>query len=104
MGHLYIRNIKRLLQFNAADGIPNFNFENIRICHPCSISKAEHHPFKSLSRGHINSPSDLVAADLIGPLPASIDNKKYALMIQDSFYRMTAVVPLNDKTEAKQQL
>ncbi|MBW0535509.1 hypothetical protein O181_075224 [Austropuccinia psidii MF-1] len=104
MGHLSIRNIKRLLQFKAADGIPNFNFENIKICHPCLISKAEHRPFQSPSRGHIKAPSDLVAADLIGPLPASIDHKKYALMIQDSFSRMTAVIPLNDKTEAKHQL
>ncbi|MBW0553543.1 hypothetical protein O181_093258 [Austropuccinia psidii MF-1] len=104
MGHLSIRNIKRLLQFNTADGIPNFNFENIRICHPCSISKDEHCPFKSPSQGHINAPGDLVAADLIGPLPESIDNKKYALMIQDSFSRMTAVIPLNDKMEAKQQI
>ncbi|MBW0538816.1 hypothetical protein O181_078531 [Austropuccinia psidii MF-1] len=104
MGHISIRNIKRLLQFKVADGIPNFNFENIKICHPCLISKAEHCRFKSPSRGHIKAPGDLVAADLIGPLPASIDHKKYALMIQDSFSRMTAIIPLNNKTEAKQQL
>ncbi|MBW0538320.1 hypothetical protein O181_078035 [Austropuccinia psidii MF-1] len=98
MGHLSIRNIERLLQFKAADGIPNFNFESIRICHPCSISKVEHRPFKSLSRAHVKAPGDLVAADLIGPLPASIDHKKYALMIQDSFSRLTA---FNNATDFK---
>ncbi|MBW0575580.1 hypothetical protein O181_115295 [Austropuccinia psidii MF-1] len=91
MGHLSIRNVKRLLQYNSADGIPNFNFEDIRICHPCLISKAEHHPFKYPSQGHIEAPGDLVAADLIGPLPASIDHKKYALMIQDLFSRMNVI-------------
>ncbi|MBW0535398.1 hypothetical protein O181_075113 [Austropuccinia psidii MF-1] len=104
LGHLSIRNVKRLLQFKAADGIPNIPFDNIKICHPCSIAKAEHRPYMSPSREHITQPGDMIAADLIGPLPLSTDNKKFALVIQDLFSRLTAVIPLHDKSEAKHQL
>ncbi|MBW0494790.1 hypothetical protein O181_034505 [Austropuccinia psidii MF-1] len=43
----------------------------------------------------------MIVADLIGPLPLSIDKKWYALIIQDSFSRLTAFIPLHDKTEAR---
>ncbi|MBW0535338.1 hypothetical protein O181_075053 [Austropuccinia psidii MF-1] len=104
LGHLSIRNIKQLLQFNAADGFDNLILNDIKICHPCSIAKAEHRPFSSPSRNHITAPGDLVAADLIGPLPLSIDGKKYALLIQDSYSRLTSVITLANKSEAKSQL
>ncbi|MBW0477963.1 hypothetical protein O181_017678 [Austropuccinia psidii MF-1] len=104
LGHFSIRNSKQLLQFKAADGIPNLPSDNIKIFHPCSIVKAENHPYMSPSQEHINQPGYMIDADLIGPIPTSIDNKKYALIIQDLFSRLTAVIPLNDKSEAKQQL
>ncbi|MBW0523568.1 hypothetical protein O181_063283 [Austropuccinia psidii MF-1] len=40
LGNLSIRNLKLLVQFKAAEGIANFNFDHIKICHPYSISKA----------------------------------------------------------------
>ncbi|MBW0532137.1 hypothetical protein O181_071852 [Austropuccinia psidii MF-1] len=104
MGHLSIRNIKWIMQFKAADGIPLFNADNIKICHPCSIAKAEHRPFISASRKHVHQPGNVIADDLIGPLPISIDGKWYALVIQDVFSRLTAVIALTDKSEAKYQL
>ncbi|MBW0547306.1 hypothetical protein O181_087021 [Austropuccinia psidii MF-1] len=58
----------------------------------------------SPSRRIVNMPGDMIAADLIGPLPLSIDGKKYALVIQDLFSRLTAVIALTDKSEAKSQL
>ncbi|MBW0534653.1 hypothetical protein O181_074368 [Austropuccinia psidii MF-1] len=97
-------NLKRLMQFKAAEGIPNFHIDNIKICHSCSISKAEHRPFMSPSRRHVNQPGDMIAADLIGPLPVSIDGKKYALVIQDIYSRLTAIIALTDKSKAKSQL
>ncbi|MBW0562844.1 hypothetical protein O181_102559 [Austropuccinia psidii MF-1] len=46
----------------------------------------------------------MILADLIGPLPLSIDKKRYALIIQDSFSRLTAFIPLHDKTGARHHL
>ncbi|MBW0540455.1 hypothetical protein O181_080170 [Austropuccinia psidii MF-1] len=102
--NLCIRNIKQIMQFKAADGIPNFNFDNIKICHPCSIAKAKHWPFISALQKHIRQPGNVITADLIGPLPISIDENRYALIIQDIFSRITAIIELNDKSEAKHQL
>ncbi|MBW0570797.1 hypothetical protein O181_110512, partial [Austropuccinia psidii MF-1] len=104
LGHFSIRNLKQAVQFKAAEGIPNFNFDNIKICHSCSISKAEHRPFMSPSQRNVNEPGDMVAAGLIGPLPVSIDGKIYALVIKDLYSRLMAVIALTDKSEAKSQL
>ncbi|MBW0464138.1 hypothetical protein O181_003853 [Austropuccinia psidii MF-1] len=76
LGNLYIKNIKQLLQFEDAEGIPNLPFDNIKICNPFSISKAEHHPYMSPLRKQINQLGDMIDADLLGPLPLSINNKK----------------------------
>ncbi|MBW0542144.1 hypothetical protein O181_081859 [Austropuccinia psidii MF-1] len=104
LGHLSIRNIKQIMQFKAADGIPPFNVDNIKTCHPFSVAKAEHHPFISASQKHIYQPGEVIAADLIGPLPVRNDGKQYALVIQDIFSRLTAIIALTDKSEAKHQL
>ncbi|MBW0476476.1 hypothetical protein O181_016191 [Austropuccinia psidii MF-1] len=104
LGYLSIRNIKQIMQFEAADGIPPFNADNIKICHPFSVAKAEHHPFISASQKHIHQPGDVIAADLIGPLPINNYGKQYALVIKDIFSRLTAVIALTDKSEAKYQL
>ncbi|MBW0461271.1 hypothetical protein O181_000986 [Austropuccinia psidii MF-1] len=58
----------------------------------------------SPSRRHVNEPGDMIAVDLIGPLPISIDEKKYALVIQDLYSRLMAIIALTDKFEAKSQL
>ncbi|MBW0468093.1 hypothetical protein O181_007808 [Austropuccinia psidii MF-1] len=104
LGHLSIRNIRRLMQFNATDGFDYLPLKDIKLCHSCSIAKAEHRPFSSPSRNQTNAPGDVVAADLIGPLPLSIDDKKYALLIQDLYSRLMSVIPIADKSEAKNQL
>ncbi|MBW0541448.1 hypothetical protein O181_081163 [Austropuccinia psidii MF-1] len=104
MGHLSLRNIKRLLKFKAADGIPSIKFDRIGICHPCSVAKSQHRPFQGISRQMVQGPGDVIIADLMGPLPPSLDRKKYVLTIQDCFSRLTVAIPLLDKTEAKVEL
>ncbi|MBW0503131.1 hypothetical protein O181_042846 [Austropuccinia psidii MF-1] len=104
MGHLSARSIKRLLQFKAASGIPSCIIDNIGICHPCSVAKSQHRPIQGPSRKMVQSPGDVIIADLIGPLPISLDCKKYVLNIQDYFSRLTVAFLLMDKAEAKGQL
>ncbi|MBW0534694.1 hypothetical protein O181_074409 [Austropuccinia psidii MF-1] len=104
MGHLSARSIKRLLQFKAASGIPSHTIDNIGICHPCSVAKSQHRPIQGPLRKMVQNPGDVIVADLIGPLPISLDRKKYVLTIQDCFSRLTVAIPLIDKAKAKGQL
>ncbi|MBW0529660.1 hypothetical protein O181_069375 [Austropuccinia psidii MF-1] len=53
---------------------------------------------------HIHQPGEVIEADLIGPLPVSNDGKQYALVIQDIFSRLTEIIALTDKSDAKHQL
>ncbi|MBW0486087.1 hypothetical protein O181_025802 [Austropuccinia psidii MF-1] len=85
-------------------GLPPMIRNDIFICHGCLILKSNHHPVLTPSCKHIRNPGDLIVADLMGPLPISHDQMKYALTIQDFHSRLTAVIPLCDKTKAKSQL
>ncbi|MBW0489543.1 hypothetical protein O181_029258 [Austropuccinia psidii MF-1] len=104
MGHLSIRNLNQLLKYNAADGITPSHFQNIGVCHPCSVAKSEHHPVENASRNLVKKPGDIIVVDLIGPLPVSLNQMKYVLMIQDVFSRVVVAIPLLDKSEAKLKL
>ncbi|MBW0522755.1 hypothetical protein O181_062470 [Austropuccinia psidii MF-1] len=55
-------------------------------------------------RAGTNPSRDLIVADLIGPLTCSIDNKRYVLVVQNFFSRLTTAIPISDKAEAKTQL
>ncbi|MBW0548615.1 hypothetical protein O181_088330 [Austropuccinia psidii MF-1] len=104
LSHLSIRHLSRMQKFKAVDGIPNLSFQDIKLCHDCSISKSQHCPVKSRSRNMVNIPGDLIVAYLMGPYPSSLNHKKYILMIQDAFSRVVVAIALANKTEAKTYL
>ncbi|MBW0476761.1 hypothetical protein O181_016476 [Austropuccinia psidii MF-1] len=93
IGHLSLQNLQRLRQFDAATGIPPHHLPDVKLCHHCSISKSEHWP--------VQAPGDLIVADLIGPLPCGIDNKRDILVVQNFFTQLTTPIPISDKAEAK---
>ncbi|MBW0478393.1 hypothetical protein O181_018108 [Austropuccinia psidii MF-1] len=104
MGHLSARSIKHLLQFRATSGIPPITIDNIGICRLCSVAKSQHCPVQGPSQKMVENPGDVIVADSIGPLPLSLDHKRYVLTIQDFFSRLTVEIPLMDKAEAKGKL
>ncbi|MBW0543151.1 hypothetical protein O181_082866 [Austropuccinia psidii MF-1] len=104
LGHLSIRNLNRLLKYNAADGIHTSYLQNFGICHPCSIAKSEHQPVKNASENLVQKPGDVVVVDLIGPFPVSIRHMKYVLMIKDVFSKVVVAIPISDKSDAKLKL
>ncbi|MBW0493093.1 hypothetical protein O181_032808 [Austropuccinia psidii MF-1] len=104
MGHLSTRNLNRMMKFNAASGIKTYNLKPIGICHPCSIAKSKHLPIHNESHNMVKKPGDVIVADLMGPLPLSMNNMKYILMIQDVFSRVVVSIPILDKSEAKSKL
>ncbi|MBW0495239.1 hypothetical protein O181_034954 [Austropuccinia psidii MF-1] len=104
MGHLFIRSIKQLLQFKAADGISSIKLDPIGIFHPCSVAKSHHQPFQGISQWMVEGPGDVITADFMGPLPPRLDHKEYILNIQDCFSCLTVVIPLLNKAGAKIEL
>ncbi|MBW0480725.1 hypothetical protein O181_020440 [Austropuccinia psidii MF-1] len=81
MGHLSIRNIRCLMKFNALEGLHSNKINDLGIFHPFSIAKSKHRPIKYPLRKRLLIAGDMILADLIGPLPFSIDKKQYALII-----------------------
>ncbi|MBW0510836.1 hypothetical protein O181_050551, partial [Austropuccinia psidii MF-1] len=104
IGHLSIRQLERMQKSKCVLNLPTTPFNDIKLCHDCSISKSQHSPVESTSRNLVNMPGDLIVADLMGPYELSLNHKKYILMIQDAFSRIVVAIPLSDKTEAKSYL
>ncbi|MBW0524484.1 hypothetical protein O181_064199 [Austropuccinia psidii MF-1] len=90
--------------FDAATGILPHHLPDVKLCNHCSISKREHRPVQAPSWGSIKAPGALILADLIGPLPCSIEDKRYVLVVQDFLTRLKTAIPISDKAEAKIQL
>ncbi|MBW0558715.1 hypothetical protein O181_098430 [Austropuccinia psidii MF-1] len=101
IGHLFIRQLNSMRKYNAASGIPDISFHDIKICHDCSVAKSQHRPVKTPSRHMVTQPGDLIIADLMGPYEISLNHNKYILMIQDAFSHVAVAIPLTEKTEAK---
>ncbi|MBW0537409.1 hypothetical protein O181_077124 [Austropuccinia psidii MF-1] len=91
-------------ELNIVSGLPHFPFSDVKLCHDFSLSKSQHRPVKSASRQIVNQPGDLIVADLLGPYEASLNNKRYILMIQDAFSWVVVAIPLIDKSKAKTYL
>ncbi|MBW0478109.1 hypothetical protein O181_017824 [Austropuccinia psidii MF-1] len=104
MGHLSARNLNHMMKFNAASGMKTFNLKPIGICNPFSIAKSKHLPIRDELHNMVKIPGDVIVADLMGPLPLSMNNMKYILMIQDVFSRVVVSIPILDKSKAKFKL
>ncbi|MBW0538226.1 hypothetical protein O181_077941 [Austropuccinia psidii MF-1] len=104
MGHLSIRNFNRMMKLHAIIGIKPLTLRNIGVCHLCSIAKSKNLPIKNASQNMIKKSGYVIVADLTGPLPLSMNNMKYILMVQDAFSRVSVAIPLMDKSEAKTKL
>ncbi|MBW0487968.1 hypothetical protein O181_027683 [Austropuccinia psidii MF-1] len=48
----------------------------------------------------VKAPGDVLAVDLMGPFPQSIDKFNYALIIQDHFSSLVAFIPIKAKSDA----
>ncbi|MBW0566180.1 hypothetical protein O181_105895 [Austropuccinia psidii MF-1] len=99
VAHLSLRHLKHMQKSNAANGIPNVSFHDIKLCHDCSIAKSQHRPIKTASHQSIKGPGDLM-----GPYGLSLNQKKYILMILDAFSHVVVAIPLSDKSESKTYL
>ncbi|GKB79720.1 retrovirus-related pol polyprotein from transposon TNT 1-94 [Tanacetum coccineum] len=92
--------INYLTRLDLVDGLPKFKYGKDHLCSTCKIGKSKKasHPLKIVLSDH--SKLELLHMDLCGPMRvASINGKKYILVIVDDYSRYTWVYFLHSKDE-----
>nr|GEV16840.1 retrotransposon protein, putative, unclassified [Tanacetum cinerariifolium] len=105
LSHLNFDYIKLLSKKDVVIGLPKLKFIKDQLCSSCELSKATRNSFKSKavpsSKGRLN----LLHMDLCGPpRVASINGKKYIMVIVDEYSRYTWTLFLHSKDETPEVL
>ncbi|GKA17768.1 retrovirus-related pol polyprotein from transposon TNT 1-94 [Tanacetum coccineum] len=100
LSHLNFGTINDLTRLDLVDGLPKFKYGKDHLCSACERGKSKKasHPPKLVPSDH--SKLELLHMDLCGPMRvASINRKKYILVIVDDYSRYTWVYFLHSKDE-----
>ncbi|GJW30664.1 retrovirus-related pol polyprotein from transposon TNT 1-94 [Tanacetum coccineum] len=100
LSHLNFGTINDLTRLDLVDGLPKFKYGKDHLCSACERGKSKKasHPLKLVPSDH--SKLELLHMDLCGPMRvASINGKKYILVIMDDYSRYTWVYFLYSKDE-----
>ncbi|GJZ35435.1 retrovirus-related pol polyprotein from transposon TNT 1-94 [Tanacetum coccineum] len=105
LSHLNFDYINLLSKKDVVIGLPKLKYVKDQLCSSCEVSKAKRSSFKSKtvpsSKGRLN----LLHMDLCGPMRvASINGKKYILVIVDDYSRYTWTFFLRSKDETPEVL
>ncbi|GJV30122.1 retrovirus-related pol polyprotein from transposon TNT 1-94 [Tanacetum coccineum] len=105
LSHLNFDYITLLSKKDIATGLPKLKYVKDQLCSSCEMSKAKRSSFKSKafpsSKGRLN----LLHMDLCGPMwVASINRKKYIVVIVDDCSRYTWTLFLRSKDETPETL
>nr|GEY38822.1 retrovirus-related Pol polyprotein from transposon TNT 1-94 [Tanacetum cinerariifolium] len=105
LSHLNFDYINLLSKKDIVIGLPKLKYVMDQLCSSCELSKAKRSSFKSKvvssSKGRLN----LFHMDLCGPMQvASINGKKYILVIVDDYSRYTWTLFLRSKDETPEVL
>nr|GEX30085.1 hypothetical protein [Tanacetum cinerariifolium] len=105
LSHLNFDYINLLSNKDVVIGLPKLKFFKDQLCSSCKLSKAKRSSFKSKavpsSKGRLN----LLHMDLCGPMRvASINGKKYILVIVDDYSRYTWTLFLHAHVSSQQEL
>ncbi|GJW18772.1 retrovirus-related pol polyprotein from transposon TNT 1-94 [Tanacetum coccineum] len=100
LSHLNFDYITLLSKKDVVTGLPKLKYVKDQLCSSCEMSKAKRSSFKTKavpsSKGRLN----LLHMDLCGPMRvASINGKKYILVIVDDYSRYTWTLFLRSKDE-----
>ncbi|GJV73300.1 integrase, catalytic region, zinc finger, CCHC-type containing protein [Tanacetum coccineum] len=98
LSHLNFGTINDLTKLDLVDGLPKFKYGKDHLCFACERGKRKKasHPPKSIPSDY--SKLELLHIDLCGPMRvASVNGKKYILVIVDDFSRFTWVYFLHSK-------
>nr|GEU53699.1 hypothetical protein [Tanacetum cinerariifolium] len=92
LSHLNIGAIYHLARQGLVRGLPKLNFEKDHLCSACAMGKSKKKPHKPKSKDTNQEKMYLLHMDLCGPMRiASVNGKKYILVIVDDYTRFTWV-------------
>nr|GEU57601.1 hypothetical protein [Tanacetum cinerariifolium] len=103
--HLNFDYINLLSKKDVVIGLPKLKFIKDQLCSSCEVSKAKRSSFKSKVFPSLKGRLNLLHMDLCGPMRvASINMKKYILVIVDDYSRYTWTLFLYFKDETPEVL
>ncbi|GJV56353.1 retrovirus-related pol polyprotein from transposon TNT 1-94 [Tanacetum coccineum] len=101
LSHLNFGAINHLARHGLVRGLPQLKFEKDHLCSACAMGKSKKKPYIPKSEDTNQEKLYLLHMDLCGPMRvASVNGKKYILVIVDDYYRFTWVKFLRSKYEA----
>ncbi|GJU35703.1 putative ribonuclease H-like domain-containing protein [Tanacetum coccineum] len=101
LSHLNFGAINHLARQGLVRGLPKLKFEKDHLCSACALGKSSKKPHKPKSEDTNQEKLYLLHMDLCGPMRvASVNGKKYILVIVDDYSRFTWVKCLRSKDEA----
>ncbi|GJW51662.1 retrovirus-related pol polyprotein from transposon TNT 1-94 [Tanacetum coccineum] len=101
LSHLNFGVINHLAIHGLVCGLPKLKFEKDHLCFACLMGKSKKKPHKPKSEDTNQEKLYLLHMDLCGPMRvASINGKKYILVIVDDYIWFTSVKCLRSKDEA----
>ncbi|GKA52354.1 retrovirus-related pol polyprotein from transposon TNT 1-94 [Tanacetum coccineum] len=101
LSHLNFGAINHLARHGLVRGLPKLKFEKDHLCSACAMGKSKKKPHKPKSEDTNQEKLYLMHMDLCGPMRvASVNGKKYILVIVDDYSRFTWVNFLRSKDEA----
>ncbi|GJX27945.1 retrovirus-related pol polyprotein from transposon TNT 1-94 [Tanacetum coccineum] len=105
LSHLNFDYINLLSKKDVVIGLPKLKYVKDQLCSSCEVSKAKRRSFKTKTVPSLKGWLNLLHMDLCGPMPvASINGKKYILVIVDDYSRYTWTLFLRSKDETPEVL
>ncbi|GJX33198.1 retrovirus-related pol polyprotein from transposon TNT 1-94 [Tanacetum coccineum] len=99
--HLNFGTLNRLAKYGLARGIPRLKFQKDHLCSACALGKSKKTSHQPKAEDTNQEKLYLLHMDLCGPMRvASINGKRYILVIVDDYSRFTWVRFLKTKDEA----
>ncbi|GJW39022.1 retrovirus-related pol polyprotein from transposon TNT 1-94 [Tanacetum coccineum] len=101
LSHLNFGAINHLARHGLVRGLPKQKFEKEHLCSAFAMGKSKKKPYKPKSKDTYQEKLYLLHMDLYGPMRvASVNGKKYILVIVNDYSRFTWVKCLRSKDEA----
>ncbi|GJU47114.1 retrovirus-related pol polyprotein from transposon TNT 1-94 [Tanacetum coccineum] len=101
LSHLNFGAINHLARHGLVRGLPKLKFEKDHLCSACVMGKSKKKPYKPKSEDTNQEKLYLLHMDLCGPMRvASVNGKKYILVIVNDYSRFTWVKFLRSKDKA----
>nr|GEV04225.1 hypothetical protein [Tanacetum cinerariifolium] len=105
LSHLNFNYINMLSKKDIVIGLPKLKYVKDQLCSSCELSKEKRGSFKSKVVPSLKGRLNLLLMDLCGPMRvASINGKKYILVIVDNYSRYTLTLFLHSKDETPEVL